>query len=548
VGDIHIHDMQLLSSYCCGWDLQDLLLKGFTGVPGKLSSKPAKHFSAALGQLTNFLFTLQGEAAGAQAVSNFDTLLAPFIALDKLDYISVKQALQSFVFNMNVSTRVGFQTPFTNVTMDMNIPKYLADQSIIIGGEYQNQKYGEFQNEVDMFNRAFAEVMVEGDGQGRLFTFPIPTYNLTKDFDWNDARFEPIWEMTAKYGIPYFANFINSDMDPEDARSMCCRLRLDNRELRKRGGGLFGANPLTGSIGNVTLNMPRIGYKTNSEPEFFELLGETMDIAKESLVTKRELIEKLTDQGLYPYTKFYLEGVKNRFGKYWSNHFNTIGLVGLNEALLNFNGDDLTTPSGQILGQKILQFMRDKISSYQDQTGTLFNLEATPAEGTSYRFASLDQKSFPNIIFANSSQIENQGAQAYYTNSSHLPVGFTNDIFEALDLQDDLQTKYTGGTVFHAFIGERLYDTSTCRNLVEKIAKNYALPYFTLTPTFSICPNHGYLSGEQNVCPKCQFETEVYSRVVGYIRPVDQWNTAKQAEYSDREEYKVRIENEQLTV
>ncbi|GAB4145369.1 MAG: ribonucleoside triphosphate reductase [Patescibacteria group bacterium] len=539
-GDMHIHDMQLLSSYCCGWDLQDLLIKGFTGVPGKLSSRPAKHFNSALGQLVNFLFTLQGEIAGAVAVSNFDTLLAPFVAFDGLNYDEVKQAIQTFVYNMNVSTRVGFQTPFSNVTMDVTVPSYLKDQSVVVGGELQPRTYGEFQVEMDLINRAFAEVMSEGDGQGRLFSFPIPTYNIGKDFEWEDDRFEPIWEMTAKYGIPYFANFINSDMDPEDARSMCCRLRLDNRELRKRGGGLFGANPLTGSIGNVTINLPRLGYAAQNLDDFYIRLSEVMELAKQSLIIKRELVEKMTDKGLYPYSRFYLDGVKKRFGKYWANHFNTIGLVGLNEALLNLIGENITTANGQKIGQEILEHMRLVIQTYQEETGTLFNLEATPAEGTSYRLALLDQKAYPEIIFANDEEVKSGEAQPYYTNSSHIPVGYTHDIFEALDLQDGLQTKYTGGTVLHGFIGERLQDTTTTKKLVRKIAENYALPYFTLTPTFSICAQHGYLTGEHHLCPNCGEKAEVYSRVVGYIRPVDQWNAGKQAEYKDRREYEVQ--------
>ena len=540
-GDFHIHDLQLVAAYCCGWDLQDLLRRGFTGVSGKVACKPAKHFGSALGQMVNFIYTLQGEVAGAQAFSNFDTLLAPFIRSDKLTYEKVKQEIQSFVFNMNVATRVGFQTPFSNITLDITPPKNLANEAAIIGGVPQKETYKEFQEEMNMINQAFAEVMTAGDANGRIFTFPIPTYNIGKNFDWDDKRFDPIWEMTAKYGIPYFANFINSDMDPDDARSMCCRLRLDNRELHKRGGGLFGANPLTGSVGVVTINMPRIGYLAKSKKEFFKRLDVLMDLAKNSLETKRELVENLTEKGLYPYTKFYLGAIKMRRGHYWGNHFSTIGLIGMNEALLNLMGENITTKAGQKMAKEILEHMRDRIINYQKETGNLFNLEATPAEGTSYRLAKIDKEKYPKIIFANDKIVKKEGGEPYYTNSSQLPVSHTEDIFEALELQDDLQTKYTGGTVLHGFLGERILDTETTKKLVRKIAENYALPYFTLTPTFSICPVHGYLSGEHYTCPKCVVEqkTEVYSRVVGYIRPVEQWNKGKQSEYSDRKEFVV---------
>lgn len=540
-GDFHIHDLQLLAAYCCGWDLQDLIRRGFTGVAGKVACKPAKHFGSLLGQMVNFIYTLQGEVAGAQAFSNFDTLLAPFIRYDKLSYDKVKQEIQSFVFNMNVSTRVGFQTPFSNITFDITSPKNLAKEVVVIGGAAQKETYGEFQEEMNMINRAFAEVMSEGDANGRIFTFPIPTYNIGKDFNWNDERFNPIWEMTAKYGIPYFANFVNSDMDPEDARSMCCRLRLDNRELHKRGGGLFGANPLTGSVGVVTINMPRLGFVSRNKKEFYENLNHFMDLAKESLETKRKLIEGLTGKGLYPYTKFYLDSIKMRRGEYWANHFSTIGLVGMNESVLNLIGKDITTKEGQKLAEEILVHMRERIISYQKETGNLYNLEATPAEGTAYRLARIDRKKYPKIIFANNGAVE-KGAEPYYTNSSQLPVNFTNDIFEALDLQDKLQTKYTGGTVLHGFLGERIWDTETTKKLVRKIAEKYTLPYFTLTPTFSICPVHGYLSGEHNLCPKCIVEqkTEVYSRVVGYIRPVQQWNEGKKTEFGDRKTFVIK--------
>lgn len=536
-GDVHIHDLQLVAAYCCGWDLQDLLRRGFTGVPGKISCKPAKHLGSALGQMVNFIYTMQGEVAGAQAFSSFDTLLAPFVRYDKLSYKQVKQEIQSFVYNMNVSTRVGFQTPFSNITLDIVPPKTLAKEHIIIGGEPQKETYGDFSKEMAMINRAFAEVMTEGDASGRIFTFPIPTYNISKNFDWDDPAFEPIWSMTVKYGIPYFANFVNSDMSPDDARSMCCRLRLDNRELRRRGGGLFGANPLTGSIGVVTVNLPRIGYVAKNKRDFLKRLNHLMDLAKESLEIKRKVVEGLTEKGLYPYTRFYLDSVKARFGQYWKNHFSTIGLIGMNEALLNLIGEDITSAKGHALAQEILTHMREHIASYQEETGHLYNLEATPAEGTSYRLALLDKKHHPGIIVANEDQVKDKQAAPYYTNSSHLPVGHTSDIFEALDLQDDLQTQYTGGTVLHGFIGERLGDTATTKQLVRRIAEQYRLPYFTLSPTFSICPEHGYLKGEQHTCPDCKRKTEVYARIVGYIRPVEQWNKGKQAEYIDRKEY-----------
>ncbi|HOX10605.1 MAG TPA: ribonucleoside triphosphate reductase [Candidatus Moranbacteria bacterium] len=540
-GDFHIHDLQLIAAYCCGWDLQDLIRRGFTGVVGKVSCKPAKHLGSILGQMVNFIYTLQGEVAGAQAFSNFDTLLAPFVRHDKLSYAQVKQEIQSFVFNMNVSTRVGFQTPFSNITMDITPPKTLAKEAAVIGGIPQKETYADFQEEMNMINRAFAEVMTEGDANGRIFTFPIPTYNIAKNFDWNDNRFDAIWEMTAKYGIPYFANFVNSDMDPDDARSMCCRLRLDNRELHKRGGGLFGANPLTGSVGVVTINMPRLGFISKNKQEFFKKLDGLMDLAKTSLETKRKLVEGLTEQGLYPYTKFYLDAIKMRRGEYWANHFSTIGLVGMNEALMNLIGKDVSTAEGQKLAEEILVHMRERITGYQEETGNLYNLEATPAEGTAYRLARMDKMKYPKIIFANDNAVKVENAEPYYTNSSQLPVYFTEDIFEALDLQEKLQTKYTGGTVLHGFLGERIWDINMVKNLVRKIAENYALPYFTLSPTFSICPVHGYLAGEQPICPKCVIEqkTEIYSRVVGYIRPVQQWNKGKQEEFKDRKTFAV---------
>lgn len=538
-GDFHIHDLSLLSVYCVGWDLYDLLMQGFKGVSGKVESKPARHLRSALGQVVNFFYTLQGEAAGAQAFSNFDTLLAPFIRYDRLTYTDIRQALQEFIFNINVPTRVGFQTPFTNVTLDVTVPRYYAGQNVIVGGQLQKETYKEFQEEMNLFNRAFLEVMAAGDAKGRVFTFPIPTYNVTKDFNWEDRNLEGLWEMTAKYGVPYFSNFINSDMNPEDARSMCCRLRIDNRELEKRGGGLFGSNPLTGSIGVVTINMPRIGYLSKTEEAFVAILERLMFTAKESLETKRKVLENFTDKNLYPYTKYYLRDVKHRFNEYWKNHFATIGLVGMNEACLNLLGKDIGTPEGQAFTQRVLDFMRNKLIAYQQETGNNYNLESTPAEGTSYRLARIDKGKFPDLICANEQQVRERGAEPYYTNSTQLPVNFTDDVFEALDLQDRIQTKYSGGTVFHAFVGERISDPAAVKRLVHKVCTNYHLPYLTFTPTFSVCPSHGYLSGETASCPTCQEPCEVYSRIVGYLRPVKQWNKGKQEEFAMRRVYQV---------
>ncbi|GEA13806.1 anaerobic ribonucleoside triphosphate reductase [Moorella sp. E308F] len=538
-GDIHIHDLGLLAPYCCGWDLADLLESGFAGVGQKVESAPPRHFRTALGQIANFFYTLQGEAAGAQAFSNFDTYLAPFIRYDGLDYREVKQALQEFIFNLNVPTRVGFQTPFVNLTMDVVVPQILANEPVIIGGERRKECYGDFQQEMDWLNTAFCEVMMEGDARGRIFTFPIPTYNITPDFPWESPVVEKILAMTAKYGIPYFANFINSDLKPEDVRSMCCRLRLDNRELKKRGGGLFGANPLTGSIGVVTINLPRLGYLSKTKEEFFTGLKAKMDLAKESLLLKRNILEKFTEQGLYPYSRFYLRQVKERFGRYWENHFNTIGIVGMHEALLNFIGKGINTREGRGLALEILDFMRSVLATYQVETGQLFNLEATPAEGTSYRLARLDKRNYPDIFTSGTEE-------PYYTNSTHLPVGYTDDVFTALEHQDELQLKYTGGTVFHAYLGERVTDTATCRRFLQTVMDNFRLPYFTITPTFSICPEHGYLSGEQWTCPACGRETEVWSRIVGYYRPVKNWNKGKQEEFRERRGFRpVSCDDEQ---
>ena len=538
-GDIHIHDLNIISTYCVGWDLKDLLMEGFTGVDGKIKCAPAKHFRTALGQIVNFLYTMQGEAAGAQAFSNFDTLLAPFVKYDNLDYAQVKQAMQEFIFNLNVPTRTGFQTPFTNITMDLTVPSYYADAPVIIGGELLETTYKDFQHEMNLINKAYFEIMMQGDATGKVFTFPIPTYNITKDFDWENPELEGLWEMTAKYGIPYFSNFINSDMNPEDARSMCCRLRIDNRELQYRGGGLFGSNPLTGSVGVVTINLPRIGYLAKSEAEFFQILCRNMELARESLEIKRKVIEDYTDKNLYPYTKFYLRDIKARFGEYWKNHFSTIGLVGMNEACENFLNKSIGDEEGKEFALKVMSYMRNVISNFQKETGNNYNLEATPAEGTTYRLAKLDKQKFENITCANQKEYET-GAKPFYTNSSQLPVNYTDDIFELLDNQDDLQTKYTGGTVVHIFAGERVYDTKVIKNLVKKICTNYKLPYFTFSPTFSVCPTHGYVAGEHFSCPECGENCDVFSRVVGYISPVNQWNEGKTEEFKTRKTFNIQ--------
>jgi len=494
-GDLHLHDLGMLSVYCCGWDLQDLITQGFGGVPAKIESKPPRHLRAALGQLVNFFYTLQGESAGAVAVSNFDTLMAPFVRYDGLDYRAVKQAMQEFIFNINVPTRVGFQTPFTNVTMDLNPPGTLRDLPVIVGGEIKSETYGEFQHEMDMLNRAFADVMLEGDAKGRVFTFPIPTYNITRDFDWENPELEPIWAMTSRYGIPYWANFVNSDMDPEDARSMCCRLRLDNRELRRRMGGLFAAAPLTGSVGVVTINLPRLGFLAADEEEFLSRLEVQMRIARLSLEIKRGILEDFTETGLYPYARHYLHSIKQRFGSYWSNHFSTIGLIGMNEACQNLLDVSIAHPEGQAFAIRTLNFMRDILGRFQEETNHLYNLEASPAEGASFRLAKADKERFPEIFTSGSPQAP------YYTNSTHLPVSYSDDLFEVLEHQDKLQTLYTGGTVLHIYLGEQLDDWRQARKLVRTVANNFHLPYYTLTPTFSICPVHGYIPGEHPYCP-----------------------------------------------
>ena len=547
-GDIHIHDLGVLGPYCVGWDLCELLLAGFGGVMGKIESKPAKHFRTALGQIVNFFYTLQGEAAGAQAFSNFDTYLAPFIRYDHLSQKEVEQAMQEFFFNMNVPTRVGFQTPFTNLTLDLTVPDFMKDEGVLHNGKIVSDTYGDMSAEMEVFNLAFAEVMKQGDAKGRVFTFPIPTYNITKDFPWESPVSKAIFEVTAKYGVPYFSNFVNSDMKPEDVRSMCCRLRIDNRELRKRGGGFFGANPLTGSIGVVTLNMPRIGYLSQDEDEFFERLERIMQVAKNSLELKRKVLEAFTENGLYPYSRRYLRNIKEGYGKYWKNHFSTIGLVGINETIVNLLGVNIATREGKDFAIKTLSFMRETLTDFQAETGNIYNLEATPAEGTSYRLARIDKRRHPEIMVANQRQVLAQHAEPFYTNSSQLPVDFDGDLFEALEHQESLQSLYTGGTVFHIFLGERLHSWQSAAELIKKVSWNSRLPYFTLTPTFSVCPTHGYTSGEHRQCPVCGATCEVYSRVVGYLRPVDQWNDGKQAEYQIRRTFDKSVMTTQVPI
>ncbi|MEN9338584.1 MAG: hypothetical protein RI945_309 [Candidatus Parcubacteria bacterium] len=532
--DFHLHDLNTLAIYCVGWDLFDLLCEGFHGVPGKVSSLPPKHFRTALGQVVNFIYTMQGEAAGAQALSNFDTLLAPFIRYDNLSYEEIKQCIQEFIFNMNVPTRVGFQTPFSNITLDLLVSPNFKDTPVVIGGKMQKETYSEFQNEMNIFNKAFFEVMAKGDAAGRVFSFPIPTVNITKDFDFEDENLNGLWEITAKYGVPYFSNFMNSDMKPEDARSMCCRLRLDLNELTRRGGGLFGANALTGSIGVVTINMPRLGYLSKDVAEFKERLKKMMILSKESLETKRKVIEDFTEKNLYPYTKFYLRNIKNNFGKYWVNHFSTIGLIGLNEAAENLLGLDIGTEKGNAFAEEILTFMREILVAFQEETGNLYNLEATPAEGVTYRLAKKDTEMYPLIKTANQGD-----GTPFYTNSSQLPVYYTDDIFKSLDLQDKLQTLYTGGTVIHLFLGEQIHDIKVVPSLVKKICMNYRLPYFSITPTFSVCDSCGYLPGEHKVCKTCNKNCETYSRVVGFLRPVYLWNDAKKNEFTKRKMFSI---------
>lgn len=496
-GDFHIHDLGYLTAYCCGWSLQDLLIKGFGGVRGKIKSRPPKHFSSALGQIWNFFYTMQGESAGAQAFSSFDTYLAPFIYYDKLTYKQVEDAMEEFIYNMNVPTRAGFQTPFTNITMDLQCPSTLKDQYAIVGGVMMDKKYSEFQKEMDTLNKAFCKVMLNGDACQRIFSFPIPTYNITKDFNWENENLDLLWKMTAKYGLPYFANYCNSDLKPEDATSMCCRLRIDRTKLDKRGGGLFGSNPLTGSVGVVTINMPRLGYLSNSKKDFFTRLETLMDLAARSLVMKRKFIEEKTDQDLYPYVKLYLEDIKKRTGSYWTNHFNTIGLVGMNECCLNFMNKDITQHSAQEFVKEVLNYMREKMIGYQQEYNTPFNLEATPAEGTSYKLAKYDSEKYKNIITAGTQE------NPYYTNSSQIGVNMMGDLFNDLKHQDGLQTLYTGGTVFHIYMGEIIDDPNAVKLLLKKICNTFTIPYISFTPTFSICPTCGLISGEHEFCPNC---------------------------------------------
>lgn len=531
-GDCHIHDLGFFGPYCAGWDLRQLLMDGFGGVTGKVESRPAKHLRSFLGQIVNSTFTTQGETAGAQAWSSFDTYCAPFIRYDSLSYMQVKQALQEFIFNINVPTRVGFQCPFSNLTFDITVPSTLKDEPVIINGQYTNDHYGDFQAEMDMFNKAFCEVMLEGDAKGRVFTFPIPTINITKQFDWNNPIVDEFMKITCKYGIPYFANYVNSDLSPEDAVSMCCRLRLNTSELRKRGGGLFGSNPLTGSIGVFTINLARLGYLSKSKNEFKARLWRLAQIGKTSLEIKRKIIEDQSERGLYPYSTHYLRDVKARTGEYWFNHFSTIGIVGMNEALLNFMGKDITTPEGLQFSIEIMEYLRDILVEFQNETGHVYNLEATPAEGTSYRLAKLDKERYPQIITAGKDV-------PFYTNSTQVPVGYTDDIFEVLELQDELQSLYTGGTVLHLYLGESIEDIEVCKQLIRKIFTQYKLPYISITPTFSICQQHGYIRGEHFSCPECGAETEVWSRVTGYLRPVENYNKGKKEEYLLRKKFKL---------
>ena len=528
-GSMHIHDLSMLTGYCAGWSLKQLIQEGLGGVPGKITSSPAKHLSTLCNQMVNFLGIMQNEWAGAQAFSSFDTYLAPFVKIDNLNYHDVKQCVQSFVYGVNTPSRWGTQAPFTNITLDWTVPNDLAELNCIIGGKEVDFKYKDCQKEMDMVNKAFLEVMIEGDANGRGFQYPIPTYSITRNFDWGETENNKLlFEMTAKYGTPYFSNYINSDMEPSDVRSMCCRLRLDLRELRKKSGGFFGSGESTGSVGVVTINMPRIAYLAKDEKDFYDRLTKMMDLAARSLKIKRNVITKLLDEGLYPYTKRYL-GTFN-------NHFSTIGLIGMNEACLNAKwlGEDLTHEEAQEFTKQVLNFMREKLSDYQEEYGDLYNLEATPAESTTYRLAKKDKEKYPDIITASDDDTP------YYTNSSHLPVGYTEDIFEALDIQDELQTLYTSGTVFHAFLGERLSDWKAAANLVRKIAENYKLPYYTLSPTYSVCKNHGYITGEVYKCPKCGLDTEVYSRITGYYRPIRNWNDGKCKEYEMRKEYNLK--------
>lgn len=519
----HIHDLGFLSAYCSGWSTEDVLMYGFGGVPNKIQCRPPKHFNTAMNQLVNFLFTLQGELAGAQALSNLDTYMAPFIRADQLEYPQLVKYIQSFVYSLNVPTRSGFQAPFTNVSLDLVCPSTLANNPVIIGGQmHKTWRYKDFQLEMDMFNKAFAEAMSKGDGNGAIFSFPIPTYSISDGFDWEDPRFRPVWEMTAKYGLPYFANFVNSDLDPADFRSMCCRLRLDTRKLHRRGGGIFGSTPLTGSLGVVTLNLPNLAIRAGSVRAFFDIVRETLDVAKESLETKRTVVESHMD--LYPYARYYLRDIHERTGSYWTNHFSTIGIIGMNEACETLLGRGIL--HNKDFAVSVLRYIKDVLQEFQTETGHLFNLEATPAESTCYKLARADTRLFPDAKIP-----------VFYTNSTMLPVGTTDNIFEALEHQEALQTEYTGGTVLHGFIGERLSQWEQARDLVRSVLTRYRVPYLTITPTFSICSKHGYITGEQRECPTCGDKTLVYSRIVGYFRPVQDWNNGKQLEFDMRKLY-----------
>jgi len=526
--DIHLHDLSMLTGYCAGWSLKQLIEEGLGGVPGKITSAPAKHLATLCNQMVNFLGIMQNEWAGAQAFSSFDTYLAPFVKVDNLSYDQVKKCIESFIYGVNTPSRWGTQAPFSNITLDWTVPADLADEYVIIGGKRQDFKYGDCKREMDMVNRAFIEIMIEGDANGRGFQYPIPTYSITRDFDWSETENNKLlFEMTSKYGTPYFSNYVNSDMEPSDVRSMCCRLRLDLRELRKKSGGFFGSGESTGSVGVVTINMPRIAYLAEDKDDFYRRLDHMMDIAARSLKIKRTIITKLLDEGLYPYTKRYL-GTFN-------NHFSTIGLVGMNEAGLNAKwiGKDMTHTETQEFTKEVLNHMRERLSDYQEMYGDLYNLEATPAESTAFRLAKHDRKRYPDIRCAS------DNGTPYYTNSSHLPVNFTEDIFTALDVQDELQTLYTSGTVFHAFLGEKLPDWRAAASIIRKIAENYRLPYYTLSPTYSVCKEHGYIAGEKYICPECGKETEVYSRITGYYRPVKNWNDGKAQEYRERKTYDI---------
>ncbi len=528
-GDIHLHDLSMLTGYCAGWSLKQLILEGLGGVPGKITSKPAKHLASLCNQMVNFLGIMQNEWAGAQAFSSFDTYLAPFVKVDQLSYDEVKKCVESFVYGVNTPSRWGTQAPFSNITLDWVVPADLAQQPAIIGGQPQDFTYGDCQKEMDLVNKAFIEVMIEGDANGRGFQYPIPTYSITKDFDWSDTENNKLlFEMTSKYGTPYFSNYVNSDMQPSDVRSMCCRLRLDLRELRRKSGGFFGSGESTGSVGVVTINLPRIAYLAKDKDDFYARLDRLMDISARSLKVKRQIITKLLNEGLYPYTKRYLGS--------FDNHFSTIGLIGMNEVGLNaaWLRADLTHKETQEFAREVLNHMRERLVVYQEEYGDLYNLEATPAESTTYRLAKHDKQLYPDIITATE-----DGNTPYYTNSSHLPVGYTEDIFEALDVQDELQTLYTSGTVFHAFLGEKLPDWKAAASLVRKISQNYKLPYYTFSPTYSICKDHGYIAGEQYVCPICGRTTEVYSRITGYYRPVQNWNAGKTQEYKERKVYDI---------